>query len=282
MGFLTGLWALLAGFAGEPSAPPPDSLIAAARDGDQQAREDLIRQYLPLVLKVGAQVSGRYLRVGQDEEISVGMLAINEAIDRYDPERGASFLTFAEMVIRRRLMDYYRRQRGGREIPLSELQGEDEEGNPLAGAEEREALIQHAAELEAEERREEIAQYARRLLEFGIRLRDLVRESPRHADARERAIACARLVAETPALREHLLRRRELPLKALEAIAPVSRKTLERQRRYIIAVALIWIDGYTHLQRYLEPLAGGSRDGGGEGKWARESSWNGTAGTASS
>lgn len=259
MGFFSGLWALVASLGGGPSAPATDSLIAAARAGEPGARDELIRKYTALVLKVGAQVSGRYLRMGQDEEISVGMMAINEAIDRYDPERGASFLTFAEMVVRRRLLDYYRRQRRAREIPLSELQGEDDEGNPLAGAEEREALAQHDAREEAEDRREEIAQYARRLLEFGIRFSDLANDSPKHEDARERAIACARIVAETPALREHLLQRRELPLKALEGRVPVSRKTLERQRRYIIAVALIWIDGYPYLQHYLQPMLGGGR-----------------------
>lgn len=258
LGFLAALGALLTGSGhGAPaSGELLSQLLGAARDGDRQAREELLRRYQPLVLRVGAQVSGRYLRVGQDEEISVGLLALNEAVDRFDPDRGASFLTFAEMVIRRRLIDYYRRQKGLPEVPLSDLETEDEEGNLLAGAENRAAIHQFDREQEAADRREEIARFARRLLEFGIRFRDLVADCPRHEDARERAMACARVVAETPALRDHLLTRKELPLKQLEARVQVSRKTLERQRRYIVAVVLILIEDFYHLRHYVGASTG--------------------------
>ncbi|HYF78723.1 MAG TPA: sigma-70 family RNA polymerase sigma factor, partial [Symbiobacteriaceae bacterium] len=123
-----------------------DRLLEPARRGDEQARNDLIRQYTPLVLRVGSQVSGRYLQVGRDEEVSIGMIALNEAIDRFDADRGASFISFAEMVIKRRLIDYYRRQKGRSEIPMSELESEDDEGNVLQHVEQREAISRFSQE----------------------------------------------------------------------------------------------------------------------------------------
>lgn len=257
-GFLAGLWALLGGRGG-PS-PPQDDPIERARAGDPAAREQVLRQYTPLVLRVGAQVTGRYLEPGRDEEVSVGLMALDEAIDRYAPGRGASFLTFAEVVIRRRLIDHLRRARRRPEVPLSSLAPPGEESS-LPGADERAAVLQHRADEEAAERREEIERLSRRLLEFGIRFEDLVRESPRHEDARQRAIACARLLAEDPDLREHLLLRKELPLRQLAGRAPVSRKTLERQRRYIVAVAIILLEEYDYLRSYIRPALG--PDGGG-------------------
>lgn len=230
---------------------PIDKLLEPARKGDMQAREDLIRKYMPLVLRVGSQASGRYLTVGRDEEVSVGLLALNEAIDRFDPSRGASFISFAELVIKRRLVDYYRRQKGQSEIPLSELETEDDEGNPLHTVERRQAMDEHIRRNEAEERKHEITRFARRLAEFGIRFSELVEVSPKHEDARERALEAARIVAAQPLLSQHMLLKRELPLKQLEERVGVSRKTLERQRKFIIAVALIMLEDFYHLRHYI-------------------------------
>jgi RNA polymerase sigma factor len=239
------------------SAPPPSGpdaalrLLSPARRGDREAREELLRLFTPLVLRVGAQVSGRYLEVGRDEEVSVGLLALNEAIDRYDPDRGASFASFCEVVIRRRLIDHYRRTKPGREIPLSELEQEDDEGHPVQKYEVREATDRFRKEEEAAERREEISRYAKRLAEFGIRFSELAEISPKHEDARERAMEAARVVASNRLYAEHLRVRRELPLKQLENDVGVSRKTLERQRKYIIAVALLYLEEFHHLRRYV-------------------------------
>lgn len=248
---MLGMLLSLSDGSGPPVTSSIERLLEPARGGDAEARDELLRQYTPLVLRVGSQVSGRYLQVGRDEEISVGLIALNEAIDRYDSSRGASFVSFGEMVIRRRLIDYYRRQRGRTEIPLSDLGSEDEEGNPLQSVEEREAMSRFGEEQEAEERKFEIIRYSQRLAEYGIRFAELVEISPKHEDARERAIDAARHVAASPLLAQHLQMRKELPLKSLEERVGVSRKTLERQRKYIIAVALILLEDFYHLRRYI-------------------------------
>ena len=48
--------------------------------------------------------------LGRDDEASIAMIAFNEAIDAYDDSAGASFLSFAEIVIKRRMVDYFRRK----------------------------------------------------------------------------------------------------------------------------------------------------------------------------
>lgn len=240
----------LSGNSGSTGKSPVDLLLEPARNGDKRAREDLISKYTPLVLRVGSQVSGRYLTVGRDDEVSIGLIALNEAIDRFDPSRGASFISFAELVIKRRLVDYYRRQKQS-EIPLSELEAEDDEGNPLDTVERKQALEEHARLTEAEERKYEIVRYSKRLTEFGIKFSELVDVSPKHEDARERALEAARIVATQPLLSQHMLAKRELPLKQLEDQVGVSRKTLERQRKFIIAVALIMLEDFYHLRHYI-------------------------------
>lgn len=231
-------------------------LVRQAQQGDREARERLIATYRPFIMRAAASVSGRFVRAGQDDEASVAMMAFDEAISSYRQQGGRSFFSFAEMVIRRRLIDHFRREAGRRqEVPLSSLVAETEEGetadDPLVQVEAREAQRQFEEEVLAQERREEIQRLAQELRALGIAFRDLVERTPRHRDARERALGVARILAETPELCRQVQRRGSLPLKELEAVAGVSRKTLERQRKYIIALALILSGNYPHLRDYL-------------------------------
>lgn len=134
---------------------------------------------------------------------------------------------------------------------MSELEEEDEEGRPYVPVLAAAAWERRRQEEERRARREEILEYERRLRAFGLSLEELVRVSPRHEDSRRSAMAVGRMVAEEPELRDHLMARRELPMKALEARVGVSRKTLERQRKYIIAVALMASGEFPHLEGYL-------------------------------
>lgn len=238
-------------------APDPGlgELVARAQRGDEDARERLLRDFQPFVMRAAATAGGRYVDARHDDEASIALIAFNEAITSYQAGAGASFLTFAEIVIRRRLIDYYRRvQKRMTEIPMSGLEGDGDQEGPtiLQAVEARDATRQHQVQVESEERREEIARLSRALADFGIRFSDLVEASPKHKDARERAIEVARLVASQPTWTQTLVQRKVLPLKELAAKVGMSRKTLERHRKYIVAMSLVLIGEYGHLQAYLE------------------------------
>ncbi len=240
----------------------PDGLLTRARGGDAAAREDLLGRYTPFVLKVASRVTGAYVRMGHDDEASVALAALNEAIDNYDPDRGASFLGFAEAVIRRRLIDYYRQGKARRrETPVGalvdgeEVDGEGAGGPPasrLAAAQLAQAEWVYRDQEDQAERRDEVLRYREMLAVYGISLAELVRISPRHEDARKRAVEAARVLASRPQLVEILRRRGELPLRELGSLVGISRKTLERQRKYIIAVTLILTEDLPQLEAYLK------------------------------
>jgi len=73
---------------------------------DKRKRDLFIEAYKPFIAAVVSKICGKYKQYGIDEELSVGLLAFNEAIDKYDG-RG-SFLSFAKLVIKSRLYDYFR------------------------------------------------------------------------------------------------------------------------------------------------------------------------------
>jgi RNA polymerase sigma factor len=231
-----------------------NQLLHLARSGDEQARNQLLKDYIPFVAKSASQAAGRYIRREQDDEFSIALTAFNEAIERYDLERGTSFLGFADTVIKRRLIDYFRsRQANRRDLPLSEFEVEDDENNVINYVEIQKSVEEHHKQVESDARREEIMRFTMMLTEFDISMEELVEISPKHQDARENAMEVARVIASRLELREYLLTKKSLPLKALMEHVSVSRKTIERQRKYIIAVSLILIGDFDMLQDYIIP-----------------------------
>lgn len=230
-------------------------LVLEAQQGNGMVREHLIRSYTPFILKMTSKVSGRYVRMGEDDEVSVSLMAFNEAIDCYDTGKNSSFLSFAETVIKRRLIDYFRKESTviKRVIPLSSFEQEDDEnpGSTYYYIESNQSVEAFQAKSNAADRREEILQFNLKLKEFGISFQELVSISPKHEDARVRAMEVAKIIAEDRDMINHLLVRKEVPLRLLERKVDISRKTLERQRKYIIAIVLILINDFDHLRQYI-------------------------------
>lgn len=228
-------------------------LVQRAQNGDKFVREQLIKEYRPFYLRVASSVAKKYLVLGRDDEASIAMSAFDEAITSFNPKAGASFLSFAEIVIKRRMVDYFRRKaRREEEIPLSALESEDAEENIIRKIESKEAIGAIQLQQEAEERREEIFRLNQLLSEYGVMFSDLVRISPKHQDARDRALEVAQILAKEPELLHYLTHKKALPLKELEKLVNVSRKTLERQRKYIITLTLILVGEFNYLQEYLK------------------------------
>jgi RNA polymerase sigma factor len=227
--------------------------VAAIQQGDHLLRNQLITDYQPFVAKAVSRFTKRFIDPAHDDEYSVALQAFNEAIDSYDPRNGASFLHFAETVIRRRLIDYARReQRHTVLIPYSSFETLDDEEHVMNPVEISQAILNYDEEQRAEERRSEIVELNQKLLEFGITFRDLVEGSPKHADSRQILMAIGRLLAEDERLMEQLEAKKQLPIKELLDRVSVSRKTLERNRKYLIAVAVIHSGNYPYLSAFLQ------------------------------
>ena len=230
-------------------------LLNEAKNGDREARECLIKKYTPFILKATSKQCGRYIYLSQDDEASISLLAFDEAITSFNLGKNISFLSFAEMVIKRRLIDYFRKEKRKIElVPFSLYKdSEDSEENfNQYTIEGKSAIKAYSKAEEAKARREEILFYNERLREFGLSFQELVEVSPKHQDARVNAIKAAKIIAKDDRLRHKLLEKKVLPLKEVSLMVEVSRKTLERNRKYIIAVFLILVSEFTYLKEYLK------------------------------
>lgn len=230
----------------------PESKVLHIQDGDIRLRNEFITDYQPYVAKVTSRFCKRYIDPSRDDEFSIALGAFNEAINQFSPESGRSFLSFAETVIRRRLIDYVRKEsKFAGQIPYSSFEVEDDEDSVVNPVEIHQAIEQYEKNKTIEERKSEIVDFSRCLGEFGISFNDLVEGSPKHSDSREALFSIAGRLARNPGLMAIVLSKKMLPIKELLELVDVSRKTLERNRKFIIAVALIYCGPYPYLKHYL-------------------------------
>lgn len=233
----------------------PEELVRKIQQGDLRLRNQFITDFQPYVAKVTSRFSKRYIDPARDDEFAVALSAFNEAITQYSFTAGRSFLSFAETVIRRRLIDYVRKeQRFSLQVPYSSFEVEDEEENIVNPVEIHQAVLEYELQEGMEERRGEILELNRVLQEFDIRFADLADASPKHADSRYSLVAIGKLLAEDAQMMRTLLGKRMLPIKELLEVVNVSRKTLERNRKFIIAIAIIHNGPYPYLRYYLNPV----------------------------
>jgi len=206
---------------------------------NKEIRESFITQYIPFIDKTISRVSGRYI-TREDDEHSIGLIAFNEAIEAFDENKSASFFALAGTIIKRRLIDFYRKERKKR--------------NEL-GLEQIEPHIAYEMTIENLEdkmdTRFEITYYTKILESYNIQFSDLVSCSPGNKRARQNAMDVVKVLVDEPELTEYLISKRTLPIQLLERKCKVSKKTIERQRKYIIAVAIIHIYKLESLLNYV-------------------------------
>lgn len=218
-----------------------------------EARNELIKQYKPFMLKVTSKVCKQYINQSRDE-YSVALEAFNEAIDKYESAQGSHFLSFSEMVIRRRVIDYIRKEtRQTRDVLLENNRSDEEEEHTESLAQVRASIDRFEREQEQAKRRQDILDYQKLLQSFDVSFSELVECSPKHVDARDNAKCVAKALVSDQELVDFLLKKKQLPMKQLLKKVECSRKTVERNRKYIIAVALIHIGQFESLRSYIEP-----------------------------
>lgn len=212
-----------------------DTLIAA-KNGDPLVRENIIRSYKAFIARVSSKACGRYLSWENDDELSIALLAFNEAIDNFSPDGGVSFHSFVQMVIRRRLVDYFRKEGKHQHLYLSPMNPKDEE---LSRYELDTSLEQYHESENQEFFAQVLEHYVLVLCDYNVTLDDLIKVSPKHSERKETLIRAALALSNSPVLMAQLQKQRLLPIKELELLTGLKRKALEKGRKYLIALALI-------------------------------------------
>lgn len=228
-----------------------EDTVIKIQDGDLSLLNETIEAYKPFIAKTVSSVCKRYIHES-DDEFSIGLIAFHEAIQKYSTERGSSLISFAEVMIKRRVIDYIRKHSKNQNISLDFGAQNQDEDTPSLTIENEISVDEYQRKNEADLRRQEIIQFQQILKEYDLSFQDLVEQSPKHSDARKNAMVIANILVEDEELQAYLMEKKRLPIKQLEDMVDVSRKTIERNRKYIIAIALILINDYLYLKDYIK------------------------------
>lgn len=229
-------------------------LVYEAKE-DSQAADRLIRRYLSFIRSEASKQTKRLL-TESDDEMSIAMIAFHEAITGYSKQRG-SFLSYAAMLIKSRLIDFHRReQRHRHSVSLDQpLDGEDDDvtvGDRMASKDDHSTAF-----ADREALRTEIAELTAQLTSLGLSLSDIADNCPKQQRTQAACIRLLHYALDHRGIFDELLRTGKLPVARLADETKVDRKTIERHRKYIVALLIIQTNGYEQIRHHMKQVLKG-------------------------
>ena len=211
--------------------------------------DGFVEEYKPFIAACAEKTAGRYMRYGEDDELSIAMMGFTEAIRTFDNTKG-NILSFAQNVIKRRLIEYYRKET--RHSGVLSLNGYTDGQDGEFDLSENESMEQYSAERINELRKFELEELKAELAAWDISFAELVKVSPKHEKTRRICREITGFILARSDILRQIMEKRYLPVAEIEKEMKVPRKIVERSRKYIIAVILIAIGDYQYIRDYIK------------------------------
>lgn len=218
--------------------------------GNTNEINSLIEEYKPFIASVVEKHIGRFVEYGRDDELSIALMAFNEAVEKYDISRG-NFLPFARITIKHRLVDFYRQEQRNPTMVYLESP-DDEEDEEYRDPAADKSIEDYGEEQVSELRRLEIMEIKKELSRWGITFADVAKSSPKHESTRKAYLKAADFAVSTPEVLNTMKTKKYLPVDKIVGATKIPRKTVERGRNYIIAAVLILSGDYQYIREYVK------------------------------
>lgn len=219
----------------------------------EKAMDDLIYRYEPFIKSEVSSFINHIPVYGTDDEFSIALMAFYEAVKSYSQEKGA-FFSFASVVIRNRLIDYARKEK--RHLCYLSLEEELEAGGSLHNK--AADISEHSEEYAMRDAtKSEIEELTANLRAFGVNLTDVSDNCPRQNKTLEACRKALEFAMSDKKVFDDFLRTKRLPVKRIAKGSGVDRKTLERHRKYLVAIFLIQTNGYEIIRGHIKCVLNG-------------------------
>ncbi len=227
-------------------------IVERIKNGDKQVKEKFIEDYIPFIITaISSFYSEKIVDVKNSDEYSIGLMAFDEAIEKFDSSKNIGFLNFAEMVIKRRIIDYFRNVSSRRkyEIPFSYFNSKDE-------SEIRKELNIYDMDsvVSRYELVQELKDFSEELKGFGLSIKNLPDYMPKHKDSKQMCLSIAKKIIENKDIYDKLVTKKYFPMKEISKIVDVHPKTVERNREFILCICIIYKNDYANFKKYLNQM----------------------------
>ena len=227
-----------------------EKFIPSAANGDEITREKLIRHYQPYILNVVGHLCQKYI-TWSDEEASIGLIALNRSIDTFNPEAGKTFLNYVYLLIKRDLIDYFRREKKELHLHMEMYSNEDESLFNLY--EIQNSVDSYHQTVQEYELVEEILELNEALSLFEVAFEELEHFSPKHRDTRDNLFEMANSFIQYSDLVEIFNKKKRLPASAFVKKSGYHLKTIEKHRKYLITLIIVKLHPeWSQLSEYIQ------------------------------
>lgn len=223
-----------------------DHLVIEAKT-QNTLREDLICSETGFILSCAFESKGCYV-TKNDDEWSIALIGFSHAIDTYELVKG-HFHPYAKTVIKNALTDYYRKDRQSKREALTDPSCFE---NPSLEDPAGKELYLSLLSAEPLDYQSEILLLEQAISAYGFTFWDLVNSGTRQTKTRELTKKAITYLQKNPHLLLSIRTSHCLPLKEIYKNTGVSKKFLEHNRRYIIAVLEIITGDYPLLIEYVK------------------------------
>lgn len=214
-------------------------ILAIRRTGSNDLRNHLLSDLKTEAYKIARIHLGRE---PTDEEFSVALRAMNEAIDRYDQNKNAAFGSFASTIIFHRLINFFRKQR--REQVLF-----DDYNITIL-----EEKIADVDDDYIDNLRDELARFNKIIGYLGYKWADIRKNRPKHRDTLGRILNIAILIVHL-GLGQRFIKENPISRQLKKLIgSSVDQRTLKRYRPYLCSVVIAYIYDFPLIRRHIDTL----------------------------
>jgi len=216
----------------------------------QDDRDKFIEDNKNFIYNTAYKVCKRKLDWHNDDELSISLIAFNNACNTYNKSKG-NFYSYAAVLIKNALIDSFRKAKN---TPFLVFDNEDD---TIEYLDTKSSIIEFEKSLETKRRAEEIMLFSKELSSYKISFSDLVESSPSHKDTRDSLLNLALLCIKDENILSTIKRKKTLPVKEILLLGNYNRKFIENWRRYILVLILILsTDEYPYIKSYLNIKVG--------------------------
>ncbi|OCN05948.1 hypothetical protein A4S06_06925 [Erysipelotrichaceae bacterium MTC7] len=216
---------------------------------DPLLADQLIASYKPYIASITSEVCKHHVSYGVHDELSFAMLGFYDAIMTYEKGKG-TFLSYAALLMKRRVIDYLRSEQRHQHISLDKTDDEDQSLLDHLPSQKYSYKIPATKAIQME-----LLEFQQELKGFSLQLTDIAKYGPKQKRTLDACKRVVRAVVEKPSLIVQLKSSKRLPIQDILLLVDVERKVIERHRNYLIALLIIYSNGYECIREHLSGLS---------------------------